>query len=137
MLLQNPSAGFGTLTSRQVITPRIYHLSFPHTFQVIYAILYLCFVAYPLIYTDLRGWSLGNTGLAFLGIGGGTLIAILTEPLVRKMINGHDKDPETGVVPPEAAVSIICIGAFLIPIGQLWVCCTSHDCPPIYLTSRL
>ncbi|KAA8566454.1 hypothetical protein EYC84_009017 [Monilinia fructicola] len=36
---------------------------------IIYGILYLCFVAYPIIYTEMRGWTLGQTGLAFLGIG--------------------------------------------------------------------
>jgi len=60
-----------------------------------------------------------------MGIGIGTMIAIVAEPLIRKMINAHKKDPETGRVPPEAAVSAICIGAFLIPIGQLWFSWTS------------
>ncbi|PQE22401.1 major facilitator superfamily transporter protein [Rutstroemia sp. NJR-2017a BVV2] len=95
---------------------------------IIYGILYLCFVAYPIIYTDLRGWSLGQTGLAFLGIGLGTMLSIVTEPLIRRMINSHKIDPETGKVPPEASTSIICIAAFLCPIGQLWF---SWTCVPI------
>lgn len=36
------------------------------------------------------------------------------------MINKHAPDPETGKPPPEAAVSIICICAAVIPIGELW-----------------
>ncbi|CAG8971027.1 hypothetical protein HYALB_00005265 [Hymenoscyphus albidus] len=87
---------------------------------VIYGILYLCFVAYPIIYTDLRGWSAGFTGLAFVGIGVGTMLAIVTEPLARKIVNSHKKDPETGRVFPEASVCIICFASFLCPIGQLW-----------------
>ena len=39
---------------------------------VIYGILYLCFVAYPLIFTEIRGWSPGITGLSFAGVGTGT-----------------------------------------------------------------
>lgn len=39
---------------------------------VIYGILYLCFVAYPIIFTELRGWSPGISGLGFCGIGLGT-----------------------------------------------------------------
>lgn len=77
-------------------------------------------MAYPLIFGKLRGWSQGFTGLAFLGIGAGTMLAIVSEPFARRLINSHKKDPETGRVPPEASVSIICIGAFLCPIGQLW-----------------
>ncbi|KAI9643554.1 hypothetical protein NHQ30_008173 [Ciborinia camelliae] len=95
---------------------------------VIYGILYLCFVAYPIIYTDLRGWTLGQSGLAFLGIGVGTMLGIVSEPLIRRMINSHKKDAETGKVPPEASVSIICIAAVLCPVGQLWF---SWTCFPI------
>ncbi|KAG4025476.1 hypothetical protein MFRU_057g00190 [Monilinia fructicola] len=95
---------------------------------IIYGILYLCFVAYPIIYTEMRGWTLGQTGLAFLGIGLGTMLSIIAEPLFRRMINSHKKDPETGKVPPEASVSVICIAAILCPIGQLWF---SWTCVPI------
>jgi len=34
---------------------------------LIYGILYLCFVAYPIVFTELRGWSPGFTGLSFCG----------------------------------------------------------------------
>lgn len=93
--------------------------------QIIYGILYLCFVAYPLIYTGLRGWSLGITGLAFIGIGVGTIIAIVTEPLARRVINSHKKDPATGRVPPEASVAIVCFASILCPLGQIWFSWTS------------
>lgn len=92
---------------------------------VIYGILYLCFVAYPLIFNDTRGWSPGLGGLAFCGIGFGTLIACASEPLIRRMINAHAKDPATGRVPPEASVSIVCIAAILAPVGQLIFAWTS------------
>lgn len=36
------------------------------------------------------------------------------------MIQAHKKDPETGKVYPEAMVSIVCISAALVPIGELW-----------------
>ncbi|KAJ5625610.1 hypothetical protein N7510_001919 [Penicillium lagena] len=87
---------------------------------IIYGILYLCFTAYPIIFQDIRGWGLGLSGLAFLGIGIGTLITIACEPLIRRMINSHKIDPETGKVYPEAMVSVVCICAILIPIGELW-----------------
>lgn len=87
---------------------------------LIYAVLYLCFVAYPIVFTELRGWSYGISGLAFCGIGCGTLITICAEPLLRRMINAHRKDPETGEVPPEAMVSVICIAAVLLAVGEIW-----------------
>ncbi|KAF7716288.1 MFS-type transporter [Penicillium ucsense] len=87
---------------------------------IVYAILYLCFTAYPIVFRQIRGWDLGFSGLAFLGIGAGVLITIACEPLVRRMINSHPKDPETGSVQPEAMVSFVCICSALIPIGELW-----------------
>jgi hypothetical protein len=41
---------------------------------VVYGILYLCFVAYPIVFRQERGWSAGIAGLAFLGIGTGNLL---------------------------------------------------------------
>lgn len=99
-------------------------------------ILQKCFVAYPIVFQQQRGWGPGQTGLSFVGIGIGTLIAIFMEPVWRKIINSHDKDPETGRVAPEASASIMCIGAVLTPIGQLvfsWTCVptTIHWAIPI------
>jgi hypothetical protein len=92
---------------------------------VVYAILYLCFVAYPLVFGQERGWQPGFIGLAFLGIGLGSLIAISLEPAFRRMINSHKLDPITGKVPPEAMVSVVCMASLSIPIGELifaWTC---------------
>ncbi|KAL0259748.1 hypothetical protein SLS55_005488 [Diplodia seriata] len=96
---------------------------------IVYAILYLCFVAYPIIFTDLRGWSPGSTGLAYVGIGIGGLLTIFSEPLLRRyVINPHPADPSTGTRPPEAAVAVVCGAALLIPAGELWFAWTCR--PP-------
>ncbi|KAH8668856.1 major facilitator superfamily transporter [Xylariales sp. PMI_506] len=93
--------------------------------SLVYGILYLCFVAYPIVFEQYRGWSPGISGLAFVGIGTGTMMVIVGEPLLRKIINAHPKDPETGKVPPEATARVMILGAILCPIGQLifsWTC---------------
>ena len=88
---------------------------------LVYGILYLCFVAYPIVFTEQRGWSPGISGLAFVGIGVGSMIVIVCEPLIRKLIHMHKDDPETpGQPPPEAMVSMVCIAAILLPVGELW-----------------
>ena len=97
---------------------------------IIYGILYLCFVAYPIVFTEIRGWSVGISGLAFTGLAVGCFTVIGSEPLLRRMINSHKKDPETGKVPPEAMVSVICIAAVLVPIGELWFAWTCV--PPVH-----
>ncbi|PIB02838.1 putative MFS-type transporter [Cercospora beticola] len=94
---------------------------------LVYGILYLCFVAYPIIFADIRGWSPGFTGLSFAGIGVGSMIVIVSEPLIRRMINAHKKDPETDRPYPEAMVSVVCIASILIPVGEIWF---SWTCTP-------
>lgn len=87
---------------------------------MVYGILYLCFVAYPIVFSQIRGWTPGISGLAFVGICVGTFLTILLEPLLRRIINCHRPDPETGKPRPEAMISIVCIAAVLCPLGQLW-----------------
>ena len=48
------------------------------------------------------------------------MLTIMGEPLIRKWINSHRPDPKTGSPPPEAMVSVICIAAILIPVGEIW-----------------
>jgi len=95
--------------------------------SLLYGILYLCFVAYPIVYTTERGWSVGKTGLSFVGIGIGSMIAIALATPIKKMIDSHKPD-EDGTVPPESMMSIVCIGSILVPVGQLWF---SWTCYPI------
>ncbi|THZ27646.1 MFS general substrate transporter [Aureobasidium pullulans] len=87
---------------------------------IVYGTLYLSFVAYPIVFQQQRGWSPGLGGLAFCGIGIGNLLTILLEPACRRLINSHAKDPETGDIPPEAMVSVICIAAVSLAAGELW-----------------
>ncbi|KAG9204374.1 hypothetical protein G6514_000830 [Epicoccum nigrum] len=92
---------------------------------LVYGVLYLCFVSYPIVFSELRGWSPGMTGLSYTGIGIGGVIVIASEPLLRKMINSHPKDPETGRVYPEAMVSVVCLAAISVPVGEMifaWTC---------------
>lgn len=58
--------------------------------------------------------------MAFVGIGIGSMITIILEPLIRYMINSHKHEPGSDRPPPEAAMSVVCIAACLTPIGELW-----------------
>lgn len=97
---------------------------------IVYAILYLCFVAYPIVFTEIRGWSISDAGLSFMGNGVGQFLAIFMEPLFRRLIRTHKKDPETGRPSLDAMMSVVCIGAFAAPIGQLWFAWTCA--PPVH-----
>ncbi|KAJ5608711.1 hypothetical protein N7528_009278 [Penicillium herquei] len=97
---------------------------------VVYAVLFLCFVAYPIVFEQLRGWTPGLAGLAYCGIGTGTAIAVSIEPLIRRIIQRHPKDPVTGRPAPEAAVFAVCVGSIMIPIGEFWFAWTAR--PPVH-----
>lgn len=87
------------------------------------------------------------SGLAFVGIAAGTLLAIVLEPLWRRIINNSSKrdsddDDDTGTggsrPAPEATALVMSIGAVLTPLGQLvfsWTCLprTIHPALPIAL----
>ncbi|GKT91295.1 major facilitator superfamily transporter [Colletotrichum tofieldiae] len=93
--------------------------------SVIYAIVQLAYVAFPIVYQNERGWSTAISGLAFIGVFVGIALVLATEPLLRKLVNRQPKNPETGQPEPEATVLLICIGAVLEPIGQLSFALTS------------
>ncbi|PKX88823.1 MFS transporter [Aspergillus novofumigatus IBT 16806] len=93
---------------------------------VVYAVLFLCFVGYPIVFEEERGWSPGLAGLGYCGIGVGVVLAVLAEPLMRTLINLHPRDPLTGQISPEASVSPVCIGSILIPIGEIWFSWTAR-----------
>jgi len=92
---------------------------------IIYAILYLSFIGYPIIFSELRGWSPALSGLAFGGMGVGACLAITLDPVNRRVYNMHKVDPDTGKRPPEARIACLCVAAFLSPAAMLcfaWTC---------------
>ncbi|PWY92196.1 MFS general substrate transporter [Aspergillus heteromorphus CBS 117.55] len=84
----------------------------------VYAVLYLCFIAYPMIFAGLRHWSPEISGLPFVGVLLGNTFSVACEPMLRRLINSHPVDPATGKRAPEAAVSVIIIAAIAAPVGQ-------------------
>ncbi|KAG5925707.1 hypothetical protein E4U42_004041 [Claviceps africana] len=93
--------------------------------SLVYGTLYLCFVAYPVVFSQHRGWGPGISGLAFAGIGIGSVAAIAAEPLFRRIIHAQAKDPDTGKPFPEAQALIMAMGAVATAVGQLgfsWTC---------------
>lgn len=93
---------------------------------VLYAILYLFFVGYPIVFSELRGWSPALSGLAFAGIGVGTIITLLFEPLNTKIYMAHKIDPDTGKRPPEARIASLCVAAVACPVAVLWFAWTCY-----------
>lgn len=105
---------------------------------IILGILYLSFGGIPYIMRTQYGFTLEETGMAFLGIGAGQVIAVSLQPLVNKHYKKVAK-AHGGKAPPETRLVPGFYGAFLCPLGLLLLGLTSfrsvHWIVPIIMSS--
>ncbi|KAI4528103.1 MFS general substrate transporter [Schizophyllum commune Loenen D] len=95
---------------------------------LIYALLYVWFEAFPLVFTNIYGFNLGMEGLAFLGIFSGVCVTYpfyciyakwYLEPLYEPDAHGNTR------VTPEARLPPALIGCWAIPACLFWFGWTS------------
>ncbi|EAU87133.1 spermine transporter [Coprinopsis cinerea okayama7 len=77
----------------------------------VYSLLYLMFFAFPIAFTEIRGWGEGITGVAFVSIMIGIFLAGLFIPLNEKTYREATKYGSF----PEARLYPMMWGAFLMP----------------------
>ncbi len=102
---------------------------------IIYATLYMCFAAFPIVYQEDRGWSPGIGGLAFLGV---TVGMVATIPYNIWTNNRYAKlsDEWKGFAPPETRLPLCMAGAVTAPIGLFWVSYGACKCMISSLTEN-
>lgn len=88
---------------------------------VVYAMLYMMFGAFPIVFGEARGWKSGASGLPFLAVGLGMLGAIaisgfVVQPAYVRELNANGGRP----LPPERRLPICCVGAVALPISLFW-----------------
>ena len=71
---------------------------------IAYATLYAFFAAFPIVFQEHRGFSPGEGGLAFLGIGVGNLIGLSLAPIATRWY-WRAMDRNDGRTIPEACVA--------------------------------
>jgi multidrug resistance protein len=84
--------------------------------SVLYGLLYMFFVAYPIIYQEGKGYTAGITGLMFIPIAVGVLSSAACAPLVNKhymMLNRK----YNGKPPAEVRLVPMMCSCWFIPIG--------------------
>ncbi|KAI9739862.1 MAG: MFS siderochrome iron transporter 1 [Claussenomyces sp. TS43310] len=91
---------------------------------IVYGTLYLTFAAFPIVYQEDRGWSLGIGGLAFLGIAVGIICAVIyslwdNARYVRVL------DSVKGRASPEARLPPGMVGSVALPISLFWFAWTN------------
>lgn len=70
--------------------------------SIVYAILYAFFAAFPIVFQQIRGFSPGEGGLAFLGVGLGVALGTALAPLQNKLYREAMRQSPTGRAPPES-----------------------------------
>ncbi|KAI6167729.1 MFS general substrate transporter [Pisolithus thermaeus] len=89
-------------------------------------ILYLAFQAFPIIFEDKHHFNLQMTGLSFLGLGIGMLLALSTLPLWNRLFEREAKKFD-GTYPPEVRLIMGQVGGVLVPVGLFWLAFTTYS----------
>ena len=82
------------------------------------------FAAFPIIFEEQRHWSQGISGLSFLGVGVGQILAIFAYLLFDRLYKQKGAKAG-GRLPPEARLDPALLGCVLLPIGLFWFAWTS------------
>jgi hypothetical protein len=106
-----------------------------------FAILYGFFAAFPAVFERIYGFNTGQSGLVFLAIAVGNIIAYLLFILIdrltfRPMILAAKPKANGNLAPPEVRLYAAMIGAILLPISLFWFAWTARPsihwiCPVI------
>lgn len=93
--------------------------------SVLYGLLYMFFVAFPIVYQKGKGWSAGPTGLMFIPLIVGVLLSAACAPLINKhylhLVAKHNGKP-----PAEARLIPMMASCWFIPIGMFIFAWTSY-----------
>ncbi|SPQ18500.1 9546dfef-2f69-4169-988a-2ecb98ad9bb6 [Thermothielavioides terrestris] len=93
--------------------------------SVLYGLLYMFFVAYPIIFQARKGYSAGTTGLMFIPIAVGVVLSATLAPFVNKhyltLVAKHRGRP-----PAEVRLIPMMVSCWFIPIGLFVFAWTSY-----------
>jgi MFS family permease len=109
--------------------PIVLLLSLYHA--IIYGILYMLFGAFPIVYRIGRGWNEGISGLPFVAVAIGVLLAILyvilydNKQYMKKVVASG-----VGYTTPEARLPMCIVGGIVLPIGLFWFAWTNSPSLP-------
>ncbi|KAF2711667.1 multidrug resistant protein [Pleomassaria siparia CBS 279.74] len=94
--------------------------------SVLYGLLYMFFVAFPIVYQKGKGYTAGTTGLMFIPMAVGVLMSAACAPMVNKhyltLVKKHNGKP-----PAEARLIPMMISCWCIPIGMFIFAWTSYS----------
>ena len=87
---------------------------------LIYGILYIWFEAFPIVFGEIHGFNLGESGLAFLGILIGTICITIPAYFWWKYKYQSPWFSADGTIAPECQLPPACVGCFALPVSLFW-----------------
>ncbi|EJU03367.1 MFS general substrate transporter [Dacryopinax primogenitus] len=93
--------------------------------SVLYGLLYMFFVAYPVVYQEGKGYSASITGLMFIPLAIGVVASAVCSPIINKHYL-HLVKKHFGRPPPEVRLIPMMIFCWLIPVGLFIFAWTSY-----------
>lgn len=100
------------------LSPIVFALSL--YMAVVYGYLYLLLTTLTLVFERQYGFSSGNVGLTFLGIGVGSLLGLVVFGLLSDRIVKRMSQRKRGEMKPEYRLPPLIPGSLLIPLGLFW-----------------
>ena len=93
--------------------------------SIVYGTLYLLFEAFPIVFQQQRGWSAGISGLAFLGLLAGFVLALLWQIFGENRRYTNYLRQHNGVAPPEQRLVAGAVGGLFLAGGIFWFAWTA------------
>ncbi|KAF9450774.1 MFS general substrate transporter [Macrolepiota fuliginosa MF-IS2] len=93
--------------------------------SIVYGTLYALFSAFPIIFQQHKGFTPGQSGLAFLGVGFGIVMGTSSQSIQNRIYRKSMDQSKTGRAPPEARLHIAILGGILAPVGLWWFAWTT------------
>jgi hypothetical protein len=94
--------------------------------SVLYGLLYMFFVAYPIIFEVRKGYSSGTTGLMFIPVAVGVILSAMCSPAVNRhyltLVAKHNGKP-----PAEVRLIPMMVSCWFIPVGLFIFAWTSYE----------
>ncbi|GKT93765.1 MFS multidrug transporter [Colletotrichum tofieldiae] len=100
------------------LSPIVFSLSV--YMAVLYGYLYLLFTTFPQVFKQQYGFSQGSAGLAYIGIGVGSVVGLLFAGLVSDRLMKKLTLRNGGHYQPEYRLPPMLCGAILVPVGLFW-----------------
>lgn len=103
---------------KMLLSPIVFLLSLYAA--VVYSYLYLCFTTFETVFGGQYGFNSGESGLATLGLGVGSVVGVLACGVAVEKISKHLTEKNGGDPRPEYRLPPMVFGAFCTPIGLFW-----------------